>query len=141
MAVTLVVSDWSKGQGGCRHEIQNIDSNLTGYEIKGLISQEIQSSFAAEELLLVQGNRQIEDSTPLSEYNRSNRKTIQLNLHSKTAITLNVMTRQAIVRETCACFPFWGLLCRQRIKIHIMLHESVGDLKQKLADKINIPNK
>lgn len=41
----------------------------------------------------------------------------------------------------CVCVPIWSFLCRQTIKITIGDHETVGDLKTKIAEDLDDPNR
>ena len=41
----------------------------------------------------------------------------------------------------CVCIPVWSFLCRQTIKITIGDHETVGDLRTKIAEELDDPNR
>ncbi|KAI4840036.1 ubiquitin-like protein [Plasmodium brasilianum] len=79
----------------------------------------------------------------LSTYNKSNRKTIKLELYLSSLITVNVRTLQSCGSGTSRCIPLWSACFRQTIKIKIVDTSEVRVLKQKIYnltdESVSIP--
>ncbi|SOV75629.1 conserved Plasmodium protein, unknown function [Plasmodium sp. gorilla clade G3] len=89
-------------------------------------------SYTSTDLVLYFARVECKLNEKLSTYNKSNRKTIKLELYLSKLITINVRTLQSCGSGTSRCIPFWSFCFRQNIKVKIIDTCEVRVLKQKI---------
>ncbi|KAL8438114.1 hypothetical protein ACSSS7_000479 [Eimeria intestinalis] len=138
--VTLVLTDWTKGSNGKKFDLPHIPMNSTIVEVKKSILQALdQADREPDSILLFMGNIHLEDQKLLKDYNRSNRSRLNVDVRDRFDLNLRIKTLQPA--GGCVCVPLWSYLCRQTINICIPDHMRVGDLKKRIAEELDDPNR
>ncbi|CDJ49384.1 ubiquitin, putative [Eimeria brunetti] len=140
--VTLILSDWTKGNNGKKLELPHIQMEATISEIKESVLQALNlTDLKPENILLFVGTLQLRDEKLLKDYNKSGRSKLSIDVYERVDINLKVKTLQHCGSGGCVCVPIWSFLCRQTIKITIGDHETVGDLKRMIAEDLDDPSR
>ncbi|KAL8446020.1 hypothetical protein Emag_004872 [Eimeria magna] len=140
--VTLVLSDWTKGNDGKKFDLPHIPMNSTIIEVKKSILQAMDAADTTpDSILLFMGNVHLEDHKLLKDYNKSNRSKLNVDVRDRFDLNLRIKTLQHAGAGGCVCVPLWSYLCRQTIHISIPDHMTVGDLKKRIAEELDDPNR
>ncbi|CDO63964.1 conserved Plasmodium protein, unknown function [Plasmodium reichenowi] len=114
------------------YQLTDISNNTLISEIIEKIKVLKNYTYSSTDLVLYFARVECKLSEKLSTYNKSNRKTIKLELYLSKLITINVRTLQSCGTGTSRCIPFWSFCFRQNIKIKIIDTCEVRVLKQKI---------
>ncbi|KAL8424594.1 hypothetical protein Efla_003710 [Eimeria flavescens] len=140
--VTLAITDWTAGSDGKKIEISHISMNLSIVEVKKAILQGLEKrDVHPDAILLFMGSMCLEDEKLLKDYNRSHRSKLSLDVRERSDLNLRIKTLQHGGAGGCACVPLWAYFCRQTILIDIPDHRTVGDLKKRVAEELNDPQR
>ncbi|CDJ30131.1 ubiquitin, putative [Eimeria mitis] len=140
--VTLLLSDWTKGNNGKKLELPHIPMDATILDVKKSVLEALNAAdLQPEAILLFIGTLQLRDEKLLKDYNKSGRSKLSIDVYERVDMNLKVKTLQHCGSGGCVCIPIWSFLCRQTIKITIGDHETVGDLKRRIAEELDDPNR
>ncbi|CDJ43026.1 ubiquitin, putative [Eimeria tenella] len=140
--VTLVLSDWTKGNNGKKFELPHIQMTSPIVEVKKSVIQALDASdLKPESILLFIGSLVLRDDKLLKDYNKSGRSKLSVDVYERVDLNLKVKTLQNCGAGACVCIPIWSFLCRQTINVTIASHETVGDLKQRVAEELDDPDR
>ncbi|CDI77358.1 ubiquitin, putative [Eimeria acervulina] len=140
--VTLILSDWTRGSNGKKLELPHIPMDAVISDIKKSVLEALDASdLQPETILLFVGTLQLRDDKLLRDYNKSGRSKLSIDVYERVDMNLKVKTLQHCGSGGCVCIPVWSFLCRQTIKITIGDHETVGDLRTKIAEELDDPNR
>ncbi|CDI74608.1 ubiquitin, putative [Eimeria praecox] len=140
--VTLILSDWTKGNNGKKLELPHVSMDATILDVKKSVLEALEApDLQPETILLLVGTLELRNEKLLKDYNRSGRSKLSIDVYERVDMHLKVKTLQHCGSGGCVCVPIWSFLCRQTIKITIGDHETVGDLKTKIAEDLDDPNR
>ncbi|CRG93420.1 conserved Plasmodium protein, unknown function [Plasmodium gallinaceum] len=114
------------------YQLTDINNEMRISEIINKIKAKKNYTHDASSLVLYFARVECKMNEKLSTYNKSNRKSIKLELYLSSLITINVRTLQSCGSGTSRCIPLWSLCCRQTIKVKILDTCEVRALKQKI---------
>ncbi|SOS78094.1 conserved Plasmodium protein, unknown function [Plasmodium sp. gorilla clade G1] len=129
--ILLTINDYVNKETAS-YQLTDISNNTLISEIIEKIKVLKNYTYSSTDLVLYFARVECKLSEKLSTYNKSNRKTIKLELYLSKLITINVRTLQSCGTGTSRCIPFWSFCFRQNIKIKIIDTCEVRVLKQKI---------
>ncbi|EWC77097.1 hypothetical protein C923_02243 [Plasmodium falciparum UGT5.1] len=129
--ILLTINDYVNKETAS-YQLTDISNNTLISEIIEKIKVLKNYTYSPTDLVLYFARVECKLSEKLSTYNKSNRKTIKLELYLSKLITINVRTLQSCGTGTSRCIPFWSFCFRQNIKIKIIDTCEVRVLKQKI---------
>ncbi|SPJ09915.1 conserved Plasmodium protein, unknown function [Plasmodium sp. DRC-Itaito] len=140
--ILLTINDYVNKET-TSYQLTDINNNTLISEVIEKIKVLKKYSYSSTDLVLYFARVECKLNEKLSTYNKSNRKTIKLELYLSKLITINVRTLQSCGSGTSRCIPFWSFCFRQNIKIKIIDTCEVRVLKQKIYnltdESISIP--
>ncbi|CDU17234.1 conserved protein, unknown function [Plasmodium yoelii] len=140
--ITVTINDYINKES-TSYQITDINNNIKINDIINKIKKLKNYNYSNSSLVLYFAKVECKLDEKLSTYNKSNRKTIKLELYISSLITINVRTLQSCGSGTTRCIPLWSFCCRQSIKIRIVDTSDVRSLKQRIYsatdDDISIP--
>ncbi|VTZ68073.1 conserved protein, unknown function [Plasmodium chabaudi chabaudi] len=140
--ITVTINDYINKES-TSYQITDINNNIKINELINKIKKLKNYNYDNSSLVLYFAKVECKLNEQLSTYNKSNRKTIKLELYVSSMITINVRTLQSCGSGTSRCIPLWSFCCRQTIKIRIVDTSEVRVLKQRIYsatdDDISIP--
>ncbi|CAD2089259.1 conserved Plasmodium protein, unknown function [Plasmodium vinckei lentum] len=140
--ITVTINDYINKES-TSYQIPDINNNIKINELINKIKKLKNYSYDNSSLVLYFAKVECKLDEKLSTYNKSNRRTIKLELYVSSLITINVRTLQSCGSGTSRCIPLWSFCCRQTIKIRIVDTSEVRVLKQRIYsatdDDISIP--
>ncbi|SOV22277.1 conserved Plasmodium protein, unknown function [Plasmodium sp. DRC-Itaito] len=140
--ILLTINDFVNKETAS-YQLTDISNNTLISEIIEKIKVLKKYTYSSTDLVLYFARVECKLNEKLSTYNKSNRKTIKLELYLSKLITINVRTLQSCGSGTSRCIPFWSFCFRQNIKIKIIDTCEVRVLKQRIYnltdESISIP--
>ncbi|VWU53295.1 conserved protein, unknown function [Hepatocystis sp. ex Piliocolobus tephrosceles] len=116
------------------YHLKDISNDMLISEIITKIKEFKNYTHDSSSLVLYFARIECNPNEKLSTYNKSNRKTIKLEIYLSQLITVNIRPLQSCGTGTTRCLPLWAFCFRQTIKIQIMDTCEVRVLKQKIYD-------
>ncbi|GAB65198.1 hypothetical protein PCYB_052160, partial [Plasmodium cynomolgi strain B] len=117
--ILLTVNDFVNKETSS-YQISDISNEMKISEIINKIKVKKNYTYDNNSLVLYFARVECKLDEKLSTYNKSNRKTVKLELYLANLITINVRTLQSCGSGTSRCIPFWSFCFRQTIKIKII---------------------
>ncbi|SBS82516.1 conserved Plasmodium protein, unknown function [Plasmodium ovale curtisi] len=114
------------------YQLTDINNDMKISELVNKIKVKKNYTYDNSSLVLYFARVECKLNEKLSTYNKSNRKTIKLELYLASLITINVRTLQSCGSGTSRCIPLWSFCFRQTIKIKIIDTCEVRVLKQQI---------
>ncbi|KEG00851.1 conserved Plasmodium protein, unknown function [Plasmodium vinckei vinckei] len=140
--ITVTINDYINKES-TSYQLPDINNNIKINEIINKIKKLKNYNYDNSSLVLYFAKVECKPDEKLSTYNKSNRRTIKLELYVSSLITINVRTLQSCGSGTSRCIPLWSFCCRQTIKIRILDTSEVRVLKQRIYsatdEDISIP--
>lgn len=93
--VTLILSDWTRGNNGKKLELPHIPMEATMLEVKKSVLEGLDAAdMQPETILLFAGTLQLLDGKLLKDYNKSGRTKLSLDVYERVDMNLKVKTLQ-----------------------------------------------
>lgn len=103
--VTLVLSDWTKGNNGKKFELPHIQMTSPIVEVKKSVIQALDASdLKPESILLFIGSLVLRDDKLLKDYNKSGRSKLSVDVYERVDLNLKVKTLQSECFLLCVGF-------------------------------------
>lgn len=103
--VTLVLSDWTKGNNGKKFELPHIQMTSPIIEVKKSVIQALDASdLKPESILLFIGSLVLRDDKLLKDYNKSGRSKLSVDVYERVDLNLKVKTLQSECFLLCVGF-------------------------------------
>lgn len=93
--VTLILSDWTKGNNGKKLELPHVSMDATILDVKKSVLEALEApDLQPETILLLVGTLELRNEKLLKDYNRSGRSKLSIDVYERVDMHLKVKTLQ-----------------------------------------------